>query len=200
LLFLAEKRIDGGLMRGGIHGDRVRMANIETVRISVLKNINHILERLEADQPGIIQNGASAVLAANGAINIAAFIFTGAGIFLSLTGIGALGIAGYTAECIDSGMAVAGFFVSGGTLASLGILTSVPAALKFLGYKKLREGRRAGLIRSLTAAIDELSAIGTNLEIIGKGDEFSGEIFHLHNLIESLSAARDSLTARRLWL
>jgi len=170
------------------------MSDVEAVKVKIRGDIRDILEKLETAHPGIVKNGLAVALGSDESANIAAFIGAGAGSCISMLGIGGLGVAGYSAAGITSGLAAAGSIVGGGMLAGVGVLAAVPAGLGFLGYKWVKSVKRENLIRDLTAAINRLSGIETFLKTSDDCAELEGEIFHVQKLVKGLSDVRRPLT------
>lgn len=93
------------------------------------KDVQDIMKRLNSDAPTMTE-GLSALLGSG----------TGAAAG-SLAALGALGVSGFSAAGITSGLATAGALVGGGMVAGIGVLAAPVAILGITGYAIAKNGK-----------------------------------------------------------
>lgn len=145
---------------------------IEKMKNEATNEVKLVLEKLEKDKPGITEGLATAIGSSVG----------GAG---SLAALGALGVPGYSAAGITSGLAVAGSIVGGGMLAGIGVLAAPVAILGVAGYAITKKVKNAKLAAALGLAIQKLYEIQERL--MQNAEYFKDEIAGIKATIDVLT-------------
>ena len=115
------------------------------------KDVQDIMKRLNSDAPTITE-GLSALLG------------SGAGAAAgSLAALGALGVSGFSAAGITSGLATAGALVGGGMVAGIGVLAAPVAILGITGYAIAKKRKNAKIAAAVATAIKKLYSIQERL-------------------------------------
>jgi hypothetical protein len=145
---------------------------IKEMKDEATNEVKTILDKLEKDTPGITEGIATALGSSVG----------GAG---SLAALGALGVAGYSAAGITSGLAVAGSIVGGGMLAGIGVLAAPVAIFGVIGYSIAKKRKNAKLATALGLAIKKLYEIQERL--MQNAEYFKDEIAGIKATIDVLT-------------
>ncbi len=144
------------------------MSDVNTKKdISI--EIRDILNELEKQHPNVTEGLAAAVGASVGA--------TGSFILL-----GTLGVSGYSAVGLTTGLAAAG--MGGGMLAGMAVLAAPIAILGIAGYAIAKSKRNAQLTTNLGKAIAKLYNIQERL--LKNAEYFKEEIAQLTMIIDML--------------
>ena len=114
------------------------------------KDVQEIMKRLNSDAPTMTE-GLSALLG------------SGAGTAGSLVALGTLGVSGFSAAGITSGLATAGSIVGGGMVAGIGVLAAPVAILGIAGYAIAKKRKNAKIAAAVATAIKKLYSIQERL-------------------------------------
>lgn len=115
------------------------------------KDVQDIMKRLNSDAPTMTE-GLSVLLGSG----------TGAAAG-SLAALGALGVSGFSAAGITSGLATAGALVGGGMVAGIGVLAAPVAILGITGYAIAKKRKNAKIAAAVATAIKKLYSIQERL-------------------------------------
>lgn len=147
-------------------------AEIEAVRNKANKEVADILNQLENDYPGVTEGIASLLGSTTGAAG-------------SLAALYGLGVTGFSAAGITSGLAAAGSLVGGGMVAGVGVLAAPVALLGIGAYALVKKRKNAKLAAALGEAIKKLFNIQERL--IMNAEYFKEEIAAIKAVIDMLS-------------
>jgi hypothetical protein len=150
---------------------------IQEMKDEAGQEVTTTLDRLERDFPGVTEGLATA-------------LGSGAGAAGSLAALYALGVTGFSAAGITSGLATAGAIVGGGMVAGIGVLAAPVAALGVAGYAIARKRRNARLTAALGQAIAKLYSIQERL--MRNAEHFREEIAAIKLCVERLAKKRPS--------
>ena len=115
------------------------------------KDVQDIMKRLNSDAPTMTE-GLSALLG------------SGAGAAAgSLAALGALGVSGFSAAGITSGLATADALVGGRMVAGIGVLAAPVAILGITGYAIAKKRKNAKIAAAVATAIKKLYSIQERL-------------------------------------
>lgn len=145
---------------------------IEAVRNKANKEVADILNQLENDYPGVTEGIASLLGSTTGAAG-------------SLAALYGLGVTGFSAAGITSGLAAAGSLVGGGMVAGVGVLAAPVALLGIGAYALVKKRKNAKLAAALGEAIKKLFNIQERL--IMNAEYFKEEIAAIKAVIDMLS-------------
>ena len=148
---------------------------IERMKVQATSEVKEVLDQLENDYPGVTE-GMATVLG------------SGVGAAGSLAALYGLGVTGFSAAGITSGLAAAGSIVGGGMVAGIGVLAAPVALLGVVGYAIVRKMKNAKLAAALGTAIRKLYEIQERL--MRNAEYFKEEI-------AGIKAAVDLLTKKK---
>lgn len=114
------------------------------------RDVQEIMKRLNSNAPTMTE-GLSALLG------------SGAGAAGSLAALGTLGVSGFSAAGITSGLATAGSIVGGGMVAGIGVLAAPVAILGIAGYAIAKKRKNAKIAAAVATAIKKLYSIQERL-------------------------------------
>ena len=148
---------------------------IKIMKEQATSEVKEVLDQLENDYPGVTEGMATAIGSSVGA----------AGSLASLYG---LGVTGFSAAGITSGLATAGSIVGGGMVAGIGVLAAPIVLLGVGAYAISKKKKSAKLATALGIAIRKLYEIQERL--MQNAEYFKEEI-------AGIKAAIDLLTKKK---
>lgn len=159
---------------------RIFMQNLDYDEIEQMKNqatreVKEVVDQLENDYPGVTEGMATA-------------LGSGVGAAGSLAALYGLGVTGFSAAGITSGLAAAGSIVGGGMVAGIGVLAAPVALLGVGAYAIAKEKKNAKLAAALGTTIRKLYEIQERL--MQNAEYFKEEI-------AGIKAAIDLLTKKK---
>lgn len=144
------------------------------------KDVKDVMKRLNSDAPTMTE-GLSTLLG------------SGVGAAGSLAALGTLGVSGFSAAGITSGLATAGALVGGGMVAGIGVLAAPIAILGITGYAIAKKRKNAKIAAAVATAIKKLYSIQERL--MQNAEYFKEELAGINaalNIIEA-NAKKDKI-------
>jgi len=181
-------------------GELTAIADEEKVKIikeKVARETKAILQRLDDQYPSILRKDLAEVLP-EGADEKGGMLIGGAGgAFASYALLGVLGVHGFSAVGITTGLATAGAIIGGGMVAGIGVLALPIAGFAVYGYKKAKDEKKKKLLAAIRQTVRELKSLCRPLE--SQAALFQEEINGLNMLIAGFETVMGKVAEREWW-
>ncbi|MCZ6156442.1 hypothetical protein O6B72_06410 [Campylobacter ureolyticus] len=144
------------------------------------KEVEEAMKMLHSDAPTMTE-GVSALLG------------SGIGAAGSWATLGTIGVAGYSASGITSGLAAAGSVVGGGMVAGVAVLAAPVAALGVIGYAIAKKRKNAKIAVAVATAIKKLYSIQERL--MQNAEYFKEELVSIKAMLDIIetNAKKDKI-------